>query len=164
MNDELTSAQYLERIRGAIVAKIKSVPGTGKVYPFERYAKTEKDFRALYAGSGDQLLGFHVRRLTRRESAGVEREIENTWQIRGLLALSDAEQSEIKFDAVLEALCDAFRTDPRLGNLVARPDMEDEAGLQLVESGPVLFSGVLCHSARFNFVTRHYQDTPEDWP
>lgn len=161
---QIKSTGHLERIRNAIAEKIKDVPGTGVVHLYERYAKTEKDFKLLYAPCGGQLVGFHIRRLTRTEVKTIERAIENTWQIRGLMALDDAQASEIVFDGLIENLCEAFRHDPTLGGAVARPRLDEGDGiLQLTESAPVLFSGVLCHSARLNLTTLHFQEAPEDW-
>jgi hypothetical protein len=34
---------------------------------------------------------------------------------------------------------------------------EGDAGVQVPESGPVMFAGVLCHAARLTLATRHYK-------
>jgi len=38
----------LATIRAAIVAKLNTVAGIGQVHNYERFARAEKDFRALY--------------------------------------------------------------------------------------------------------------------
>ena len=79
------------------------------------------------------------------------------WRIRGFMALSDAAGTEKTFDDLIDAAADAFRADPTLGGVVFSTlnPQSDETGLQLVQSRPVLFAGVLCHSAELNLYTQH---------
>jgi hypothetical protein len=81
----------------------------------------------------------------------------NKWRISGFLSLDDANQSEIVFDNLVEAVCDAFRADETLGGLIAGTVMDNPnvAGIQVEDSGPVMFAGVLCHSARLVLYTWH---------
>lgn len=149
----------LEQIRAAIVSQIESVADIGPVHGFERFAKGEKDFRALYAYNG-QVCGWHVRRITRREIAPAvgSSTVVNKWRIRGFMSLEDAASSELVFDGLIEALCDAFRADQTLGGLIfsMTPDGQTVSGLQLDDSGPVMFAGVLCHSGSLTLHTVHF--------
>jgi len=148
----------LDDIRNAIATKIAAVPNIGQVHGYERFAKAEKDFRTLYA-SADRILGWNVRRASRKEtSLAMGRwDITNKWQIKGFLSLDDAAESELVFDRLVEAICDAFRADENLGGIVDTTVMENPnvSGIQVEDSGPVMFSGVLCHSARLTLFTRH---------
>lgn len=154
------SAPTLAQIRAAIVARIESVAEVGLVHGFERFAKGEKDFRTLYAHAG-QIRGWNVRRVTRAESVPAvgSSTVVNKWRIRGFMSLEDASSSELVFDGLIEALCDAFRADETLGGLIfsMAPDGQAASGLQLDDSGPVMFAGVLCHSGSLTLHTVHFR-------
>lgn len=147
----------IEAQRAAIVAKISSVPGIGRVHGHERYLQDQEQLKALYV-SGDQLLGWYAQRQKTAESSpSLGRYIEQTrWKIQGFMGLADdeADPSELRFDALIEALRDAFRRDETLGGTVSSTVLPDgTAGLQLEASGPVVFCGHLCHGATFSLTT-----------
>lgn len=148
----------LAQIREAIAAKVAGVPNIGKVHEFERFAKGEKDFRVMYEHNG-QIRGWNIRRISRSETStalGLSNVI-NKWRISGFVSMSDADQSELAFEGLLEDLCAAFRADETLGGVVTGTVLENPnvAGLQIEDSGPVMFAGVLCHSARAILYTWH---------
>lgn len=143
-------------IRSAIAAKLQTVPGIGTVHAFERYAEQSPKFKELFVVDG-KVKGWIVRRVSwRREPFSNERRMVITrWQIRGYASLIDAEQSELAFDLVLDAIAAAFDADETLGDLLYATDADNLAGLQLEDSGPVLLANVLCHSARLALTTVH---------
>lgn len=148
----------LAQIRGAIAANVAAVPNIGRVHTFERFAKNEKDFRALYEYQG-QIRGWNIRRISHSEKSpaiGISNVI-NKWRISGFMSMEDATESELVFDGLVEDLCAKFREDETLGGLIASTILEnpDIAGLQVEDSGPVMFAGVLCHSARCILYTWH---------
>ncbi|MBI1386283.1 MAG: hypothetical protein GC150_15360 [Rhizobiales bacterium] len=155
------SAPTVTQIRGAIAAKIAAVAGVGKVHAFERYAKGESDLRSMYVTDG-VLAGWYVRRIATRElSPHPGRSIVwHRWRLGGFKGLLDAETTEIAFDETVEAIRAAFRVDDTLGGLVTtctEPEGDGAlAGVQLDDSGPVMFCGVLCHAARLSLSTRHH--------
>lgn len=145
-------------LRAAIVAKLQAVPGIGVVHDHERYAKAMDSLKALYVPPGEsQLRGWFVRRQATAETgAAGNRRVETIdWRIQGVMALDDGAGSELAFDALVEAVRDAFRADHTLGGklLPGVPD-GDSAGIQVVDAGPVMFAGVLCHGARLALTTR----------
>jgi len=142
-------------IRTAICNRLKSVAGIGQVFDYERYAKTESAFKAMYA-AGERLLGWHVRRVARKEDDHFNK-VATTWEIRGFMAIDDQAGSELEFDDLIDGISDAWRLDPTLGELVAYPH-DYPVTPELVDSSPVMFSGVLCHSAKLRLVTKHYID------
>lgn len=148
----------LTDLRAAIVAKLQGIAGIGVVHDHERYAHAMDTLKALYVPAGEQQLrGWFVRRVGIHEvSAGGSRRVQTvTWRIQGVMALDDASASELAFDALIETITDTFRADPTLGGLVLTPKPEDEdAGVQVVDSGPVMFANVLCHAARLALTTR----------
>jgi len=148
----------LAQIRAAIVAKLEAVPNVGRVHDHQPFLKTEAKLKELYVTNG-QLLGWHIRRVGTRETAPfVSRNVErHRWVIQGFMAFDDTGASELVFDDLVEAIRDAFRADQTLGGMVAGTADEDAAGLQVEDSLPVLFCGVLCHSARLVLVTETYR-------
>lgn len=147
----------LEDLRAAIVAKLRAIDGIGVVHDHERYAHALDQLKALYVPEGEtQLRGWFVRRTAIAEtSVGANRRTQDvTWRIQGVMALDDAASSELAFDALIEAIGDAFRADPTLDGLVQQPEDGADAGVQVVDSGPVMFANVLCHAARLAFTTR----------
>lgn len=149
----------LEDIRAAIVLKLASVSDMGNLHGYERYAKSENDFRKLYQkdGAGDQpILGWFVRRLRFSQQQENSRNlITSTWRIQGFMSLNDANQTEIQFDNLIENITAAFNADANLGGAVQRIGNDEFAGIQLDESTPVMFTGVLCHGARLTLITQH---------
>lgn len=149
---------HLDATRAAIVAKLQAL-AIGVVHDHEPYVADLAGLKALYQDpDGGRLNGWYVRRVATRELASaIGRFVEIvSWQIRGYRALAEAEASELAFDAQIEAIRDAFRHDETLGGAVhdtAEGDVGGAAGIQLEESGPVLFAGVLCHAARLRLTT-----------
>lgn len=155
----------LAQIREAIRVRVAGIASIGKVNDYERYTQQMSELKTLYVaniGGSDQLRGWHIRRASRVETyIDLERWVViNNWQIRGFMALDDQAASEKTFDNLVEAVCDAFDTNP---TLIADPNYaevildEEQAGVQVPESGPVMFAGVLCHAARLTLATRHYK-------
>lgn len=162
----------LVEIRAAIVARLESVEGIGRVHDYERYAENMKKLKDLYlvpAVPADPeadppvlaqkayLQGFFVRRISTSVSAPAlnSKTVRHRWRIRGYRALDDDGSSELAFDAVLEDIRAAFAADVTLGGVVDTTHVGPEAGLQLEESAPLIFADVLCHGARFSLITEH---------
>lgn len=155
----------LATTRLALFELLASVPGIGRVHDRERYVRDEAKFRQLYLArfnGADQLRGWWFRRSATAEvTLGVGRRMEvHTWQIRGYMALNDDEGSELAFDELIEGLRDAVRTtaDDHGSDVPWQPAPFDSPtdGLQVLDSGPVLFCGVLCHSALLELKTWNY--------
>jgi hypothetical protein len=164
----------LEMIRAAIGNRMKTVAELGVVWPYERYAANEKDFQALYLWKPNpdepahEMRGWFIRRLSRREyeKSATYIRVGHDWQIAGYMALQDQRATELLMDNLVEQLCGAFRLDLTLGGLVEdRPAGQDApSGLQLVDSGPYMLGGVLCHGVKLTLTTAHYEPsvTPDD--
>ena len=141
-------------IRDQIVAKLTAVTGIGLVHRFQRYATKQSDFKALYE-SGGKVLGWFVRRVSvaeREDASTYNREV-TRWRIEGVMSLDDDAETEIAFDALIDAARDAFRADQTLGGTVETTVVDGQSGLQLEDSGPAMFAGVLCHHARLSLAT-----------
>lgn len=152
----------ITEIRAAIKTRVATASGADKVYDYERYSKEQAALATLYKTSGNRLHGYYIRRLRTRElHIDIGRYVvDHTWLIRGFMSLDDADASEKTFDTTIEAICTAFRTNSLVMADVETCFAEDgdavESGIQVLETGPVMFSGVLCHSARLGLTTRHF--------
>jgi len=142
-------------IRQAIAGKLAAASAAAKVHQFERYAVSQKDFRAFYEQDG-KVAGWFVRRVAWSETrvASTFDILVETWRIRGFFSLDDDAQSELAVDDVIDALCDAFRNDETIGGAVDTTAVDGEAGLQGEDSGPVMFAGVLCHGVTMRLKTQ----------
>ena len=147
-------------IRALIAGKLRSIV-TEPVYEFERFAATEKTFRALYQ-AGETLAGWHIRRTGRREDAE-NNEVFTEWEMRGVRALDDSAESELLLDDQVDLVLAAFRSDPTLGRKLIYPKSKDDVVPQLADSGPVMFCGVLCHAVKLKYTTRTAIDTDRPW-
>jgi hypothetical protein len=155
--------------RAAILTALQAVPGIGKVHDRERYSRDEARFRQHYlytpppGAAVDSMIAPHLRGWwfrraeTREWQANTRRTVnQHTWLLRGLLALDDEAASELVFDFLIERLRDAVRADLTFGGVFAPGPMGgdgSDTGLQVLESGPVTFAGVLCHSAQLQLTT-----------
>lgn len=149
--------------RAAIVAVINSVADVGHVHDRERYARDESGFRALYQftpqGGAPQLRGWWVRRVQTDESSADTGDglVCHTWQVRGYMAFNDPDGSELVFDDLIEQIRDAVRADLTLGGVCDLGPVEPMEGMQVLDAGPVMFAGVLCHSVVLQLKTWSYQ-------
>ena len=145
-------------IRTAIADKLRAVPDIGRVHEYERYARNDSGFAALYR-SGEQIRGWYVRLVGAREtSPAIGRHVsDHDWQIRGVMALQDESATELQFDDLVEAIAAAFRADETLGDVVATTILPARAGIQLIDSSPAMFAGTLCHFTRLGLTTRFYR-------
>lgn len=154
-------SSVLQAHRAAIVAALASVPGMGVVHNRERYASDNSKFAALYlytpVGGKAQIRGWWVRRVETEERIDVYGPGTSTnvfaWQVRGYMAFSDAEASELVLDELVEAFRTVVRDDLSLGGVCEPPPEEETDGVQVLDAGPVMFAGVLCHSVLLQLKT-----------
>src|SRR3990167_5507692 len=151
------SSPTLTQLRVAIATKIITVDATLQVHQYERYVKEMAALMSLYVsgGAGDKRVhGYYIRRVATRELlVDTQRwAVYHAWRIRGFMGMDDVDETELLFDAEIELIRDAFRIDDTLGGLVfslSPVGSEDagEIGIKVISSEPVMFCGVLCHSA-----------------
>lgn len=151
------------QIREAIKVKAAAVADAGTINDYERYLKDASKLAALYVSGSRLSGGFIALRGTERLSPGIGRYVvTHRWELRFFRSLDDADATEKTFDTMLEAQAAAFQADENLGGLVSSIVLGEDgasgpAGLQIREKVPVLFCGVLCHSARGELFTRHHE-------
>lgn len=153
----------LETIRAAILAVVRAVPDIGWVHDRERYLREEGKFKALYLvdrpGGKQQVRGWWIRRsATEERTINLARTVSvDTWTLRGYMALEDDSATELEFDGLVEAIRDAVRVDGTFGGVCDLNPLDDETeGVQVMDAGPVMFCGVLCHSAVLQLRTWSY--------
>jgi hypothetical protein len=149
----------LSSIRAALAAVLASVPGIGVVHDRERYGKQAAALAGLYVPEGqDKIAGWFIRRVgTRRQRPDLGGPVVTIeWRLTGYASFIDADASEHMFDALIEGIAAAFEADPSLGLPDVDTAIEDAAGIQVIDSGPITFCGHLCHSARLALFTRVY--------
>lgn len=151
----------LDQIRAKIAEKIFALDNAVAVHEYERYAKDMRVLVALYKSGppeNPRLHGWYVRRVATKEifvDTG-RWSIWHIWRMRGFMALDDADETEKLFDDFIESIRDTFREDQDLGGLVFQCIAQNgESGVQVISSGPVMFAGVLCHSAELGLTTQH---------
>lgn len=77
------------------------------------------------------------------------------WQIVGFMGLSDADASEILFNAKIDAIRRAFRTR-------ALKSADETGYVQVPVIQPVMFCGILCHTAELTLQTVSYVEIEAD--
>lgn len=145
-------------IRNAIVAKLTAITGIGKVHGYERYAAQQSKLKDLFEING-RILGWVVRRSGFKKTAIADAifTVRSQWSVRGYMSLDDAAQTEILFDTLADLLQATLANDPTFGIASWVPDYELKAVLE-----PVMFFGVLCHSATITFDTVHEETATID--
>ena len=164
------TAASLTAAREALLKVLSAVPAIGIVHSRERFASSEAEFRKLYQytlaqaedafGVDPHIRGWYVRRTATTEVNANGRLLsEHRWLIRGYMAFKDAVASELIFDDLVERIRAAVRVDTTLGlpGLLGG-SIESERGVQVASAGPVMFTGLLCHSAMLELSTRSWAD------
>jgi hypothetical protein len=155
----------LSIIRAVLTAQMAGVPDIGQVHDRERFHKNEASFRALYvttpAGKPEQLRGWWLARTATQEVTVSNCTVMNvhTWQWRGYMAFADEQATALEFDELIETYRALVRQNPTLGGVCEQNPMDggsDADGVQVLDSGPVMFCGVLCHSALLELKTWSY--------
>lgn len=150
-------------VRAAIVELLRSVANVGVVHEHEPLLSSIAELRKVYVHPAlEQLRGWYLKRTaTRTEGEIFEAAVETiTWDIVGYSAVAEAGTSESEWDAVIDAVREAFRADYNLGGVVASCTSADrnEIGIQVRESQLVMFCDVLCHRARLQLSTLRYRE------
>lgn len=136
-------------IRAAIKTTLSGVTNIGKVYDYERWAIDWATFIALFkttVSGVDQIRGWEIGRRSVAEKKIVigigasSNEKTHVFIIRGYLGLNDAAETEKTFNALIEAIATAFRSDKTLGGAA-----RDHDYIQAQTIDMRIFGGVLSH-------------------
>ncbi len=141
-------------IRTAIYTILNAVTDVGKVYDYERWTADWTTFinffKTTIAGV-DQVRGWEIGRRSVKEqritlgTSSLGNEKSHGFLIRGYMRVNDAEASEKIFNALIEAIATAFRTNKNLNGMANDHDFIQGEVIEFR-----LFGGVLCHYAELS--------------
>jgi hypothetical protein len=136
-------------IRAQIDAILSGVTNIGKVYDYERWASDWSTFIGFFKttiSDVDQIRGWEIGRRSYAEKKVVigvgssSHEGTHVFIIRGYLGVNDASATEKTFNALIEAVAAAFRTNKTLNGTA-----KDHDYIQAEVIDARMFGGVLCH-------------------
>ena len=140
-------------IRTAIYNAVNGVSQVGQVYDYQRHATEWSDFLSLFkttVSGTDQVRGWMVGYRGITETLGGrfqrgDKRITRThrFQILGVMAIDDSEESEKTFAALAEDVCDALDSDTTIGAYATKP--------ATLGFDPSPFAGILVHAAAITF-------------
>lgn len=145
------------QIRTAIASIVNSVDGAGLFHDREKYSKTTSKLKEFYVTDAVIAGGF-VRRVGRRKEspdAGQTFVVFSTWELHYFRSFQEDEDSEVGFDALLDAMDAAFDADQTLGGTVDTIVTDEQSGLRLLTSQPAMFAGFLVHYAKLRLISEH---------
>lgn len=143
-------------IRAEIKNILSNVADVGKVYDYERWSADWNNFINLFKitiSSIDQVRGWEIGRKAVKEektiigpvSGGNERV--HTFFIKGYMSVKDATATEKTFNALIESIASAFRSNLRLNNSA---QSHDYVQCEIIETR--MFGGVHCHYAELTLI------------
>ncbi|MCE5265675.1 MAG: hypothetical protein LLG97_19375 [Deltaproteobacteria bacterium] len=147
-------SSYLEIIAD-IRSKLAGVQDTGVIHDYGRWSADQKRFIDLFSWTPvgketKQIRGWEFTRVKRTEHDRGAHFIHHLFQLSGYLGLRDKDASEIEFQLMVDAVCDAFAVAeaPRdRGYYYMNGDEPDQAPAQALTIDARSFGGVLCHHA-----------------
>lgn len=153
----------LATVRAALLEMVATVPAIGRVHDRARYVRLPSDMlrHYIYAPPDgvEHVRGWHLQNTAIEERTLARGRVLNKfdWQLRGYMSFSDELASELVFDELVEGVRAVFRADPTLGGVCsAEAYGEQPDGMQKADAAPVMFCGVLCHSAVLTCSTWKY--------
>lgn len=141
-------------ILSGIKAKVEGASSGAKVYDYERWSANWATMLALFKTSSGLIHAWMISRIatTRQYQSIGDAERAYIFRLRGVYGLDDSAGTEKTFQAVINAIADAFEADLTLGDtcLTLAPDwgpMAAQVGLQVLDVDIRMFGTVLCHHA-----------------
>jgi len=124
-------------ITAAIKTTLEGVTGIGPVHGYERWSRSFGRFFNLMKDSSGDVNGWMISRKSTSEifeQIGGPKTRYHRYEIRGIYDLDDENGSEATFQALLESICAAFRSDYTLGGAcVTTIGSGGSAGIQVAE-------------------------------
>ncbi len=130
-------------VRAGIYGLVGAISDIGVVYDYERWAVDSARFIELFKttiGGIGQIRGVEITRGSAAEDETPERK--HTYRLKCYMGLKDEDATEKTFNAIVEAICDAFRADQTIGGVAEGHDYIQVATIELR-----MFGSVLCHYA-----------------
>ncbi len=143
---------------------LETVSGIGLVHKYQRVAVNWAKVLELFKDSSDRINGCMITRVNRKTHAlamGGENIRSQHFVIRMFYAVSDTDESELTFQLLVDAVCDALAANETLnGTCLAISDIgagESPAGItgpqaEVIE--PRFFANILCHYAEIHIYAK----------
>jgi len=149
----------LDLIRAAIKSIMEEVSGIGKVHDYQRLTHEWKQYQKLFT-KDDIVNMWEIERTEARRwveatqgpAGGVERVVHN-FVLRGFYRINDVQESDKTFQNLVERVCHAFRTKPKLtvaGVEYAELVYETVTVPIIATIYKDMLGAVLCHIAEIN--------------
>ena len=135
----------------AVKDKLSGITNIGVVYDYERFSAHWNEylnqFKYTDADLGDTIKGWVITRRSTAESniTVASNSRVHTVIIRGFLALNDADETEKKFQELIETICDEFRDDIQVDGTAFLSEP-----IQLTVQEPREFGSVIVHYAELS--------------
>lgn len=141
-------SEALIRAQGKTI--LESVSGIGVVHTYERYSRSIAEFLYLMT-SGGKVNGWMIHRASTDSKREVYPLIEryHEFKITGLYELDDANVSEVTFQAILDAIFEAFKSNNTLNGTALDSEPVSIDSVDTEEYGNRLF-----HTAELTLVVR----------
>lgn len=128
-------------IRNKIKSIAEEVENSGKVYAYYRYADTLDKLLKLFKVNNN-IRGMMISPRTRKTDITSELGIVRNWDLFLLSQVNDKEQSEIKFDELIESIVEKFDEHQDLDG-----EISEHTGIQLENKTEREYGNVVCHVA-----------------
>ena len=137
-------------IRGQIKVILETVSGIGVVHGYERYSRSLAELFVLMTKNG-KVNGWMIHRASTESTREVSQLVNRSheFKIMGLYELDDVAASEVTFQALLEAIFDAFKSKNTLNGTAIDSDPVNIDNVDTQEYGNRLF-----HTAELSLVVR----------
>lgn len=131
-----------------IQTRLGGVTNVGTIHQYRRWTRNEDEFRTRFKdGENSRLAGWEITRIgvADNQDSNVTNTVVHLFQLRGYLALSDTEESELTFQQIIDDIGAQFRPQDSLSDTceLTRP-------VQVIRIDHLMFGGVLCHYAELN--------------
>ena len=128
-----------------IQTRLSSVSNIGTIHQFRRWTRSEEEFRTRFKdGANSRLAGWEITRIgvADLQDTNITNTVVHSFQLRGYLALSDTQESELIFQQIIDDIGAQFRPQDSLSDTceLTRP-------VQFIRIDHIMFGGVLCHYA-----------------
>lgn len=130
-------------IRSQLGVIVTAVSGVANVHDYQRWAAEAENFKSFFEDTPNKTIQAWM--ITRDRSIEDDHATAQNYrrhQIRiiGVYSLSDADATEKTFSDLLEAICDALRTDNDIGGTA-----ESSGPPRVTRDDHTMFADVLCH-------------------
>lgn len=139
-----------QEIRQYLIDNLKTVPGIGKIYDYDRYPalnETAAFLRLFQDETTTLIMGWELTRIAVTPIVRVANDaykVSHTYQLKGYYSLRDKERSEVVFNAIVDAVVQ------RMVDI----EIPNEQGLHIPRV-PIIaakqFGNVLCHYAQIEW-------------